>query len=235
MRISIIETGRPAGDLGAKHGAYPAMFKALLAPHLPAIDCPSWAALDGEALPGATDCQGYLITGSAYSSYEDLDWIPPLERFIRECRDAGTPLMGICFGHQIVAQALGGRVEKAEIGWGVGVHTYETVDPAPWMDGDPPTFSNVVSHQDQVVDLPAGAKVLARSDFCPAAALSIGDRIFTLQSHPEMSADFARDLYEFRRDRIGSDRIDAAQASLDRPIDADRVAGWIAKFFSNSM
>ena len=230
MRIGIIETGRPAGDLGVKFGHYPTMFERLLKPHMPEIDCPSWAALDGQTLPAPDACDGFLITGSAFGAYEDHAWIRDTEAFVRACHAVGTPLVGICFGHQVIATALGGRVEKSDAGWGVGIHVYDVTDRPDWMAGAH-RFGAVVSHQDQVLEAPPGADIVARSDFCPIAAYRIGDSVFTLQCHPEMSTDFAQALYEFRRERIGSETIDDAQASLSTEPDAPLIGRWIVDFF----
>ncbi len=233
MRIGIIETGRPAGEIGLKHGHYPTMFERLLKPHMPEIDCPSWAALDGQTLPTPDACDGFLITGSAFGAYEDHQWIRDTETFVRACQAAGTPLVGICFGHQVIAQALGGQVGKSDKGWGVGIHHYTVAGDAAWMTG-PKRFGAIVSHQDQVLEAPPGAEIIAQSDFCPVAGYRIGDTVFTLQCHPEMSTGFAADLYEFRRERIGSEMIDGALKTLNTEPDASLIAKWLVDFFRYS-
>lgn len=167
--------------------------------------------------------------------YDDLPWIAPTEAFVRKVVDDGVPVVGICFGHQLLAQALGGRVERARVGWGAGVYTYELLDgwyprgievaPEPGDDG---TVSLIASHQDQVVDLPEGAAVAARTDHCPIAAFTIGPRVLAVQPHPEFTTGLSRELSTQRRERMGEATTDAALGSLAGP-GAERVAADAAR------
>lgn len=234
MRIGLLETGRPPADLAPRYGDYRGMFRRLLAGPLPEAAFSDWAAIDGELPDGPDAADGWLVTGSPAGAYEDAAWIADLADFLRETVDAGRPVFGICFGHQILARALGGEVVKAEAGWGVGVHRYSLRATADWMDdGAAPgeDIATLVSHQDQVTAPPPGARLLAASDFCPHAMLEYAPHAVGLQSHPEMSPAFCAELYDGRRDRIGEDRVAEALAGLDAPLDADRVAGWMAAFF----
>jgi len=169
----------------------------------------------------------YLITGSSAGVYEDHAWIDPLRSFIRAAAGRAK-LIGICFGHQIMAEALGGRVEKSDKGWGVGLHTYPIVRREPWMD-DAPAVSVPASHQDQVVLQPPDTHVTASSVFTPYAGLVwTGHPSISFQFHPEIEPDYAAALYESRRDRLP--HVDAAIASLGRPNDNARVGDWIRRF-----
>ena len=223
MTLAILETGTPPAPLEARFGRYPEMFSELLGGDL-AFE--RYDVISGE-LPGdPSDHDAYLITGSAAGVYEPLEWIEPLKAFLRAARRA--KLVGICFGHQVMAEALGGHVEKVDKGWGVGLHTYPIVQQEMWMDGSA-AVSIPASHQDQVVLQPPGTDVLASSLFTPYAALAWRDRpAISFQFHPEFSPEYARALIELRRDRLPDP--DAAIASLDRPNDNDRVGGWIRRF-----
>jgi GMP synthase-like glutamine amidotransferase len=241
MHLGILEAGRPPAPLDETHGRYPAMFDALLRAHLPdGSRISSWPVIDGAFPDSVVDCDAWLITGSAYGVYDHADFIPRLMDFVRAAAEAGVPLVGICFGHQIVAQALGGRAEKSDRGWGVGAHRYPLHHTPAWP-GAPEAgtaFDTYVSHQDQVTAPPPGATVLGGSDFCPYAMMAVGETILTLQSHPEMPSAYVRDLYTARRPRIGDGPVDAAlQTVADGPRapDADRVAGWIADFLSHAL
>ena len=187
-----------------------------------------------------TDCDAWLITGSASGVYDPEPFIPPLIEFVRAAAEAQIPTVGICFGHQIVAQSLGGEAIKSDKGWGIGTHRYSLYERPVWLPETlaAPEFDTYVSHQDQVVALPPGAKVLAGNDFCPNAMLTVGNTILTLQSHPEMSSAYAGELYDVRRPRLGDARVDAALETLaDAPHapDADRVAAWIGAFISHAL
>lgn len=222
MKLAILETGRPPGNLAEEFGDYPAMFQRMLGA---GFEVESFAASLGQ-LPDPSAHDAYLITGSPAGVYDPLPWIEPLQQFIRAGRSA--KMVGICFGHQVMAEALGGQVEKSDKGWGAGLHRYTLVRSEPWID-TPGTIAVPASHQDQVLVQPPNTKVLAASNFTPFAALAWTDRqAISFQFHPEFSPGFAKALIEKRFDVVPNP--DAAIASLDAPNDNARVAGWIRRF-----
>lgn len=227
MKLGILKTGAPPVGL-ERYGSYPAMFRKLLGEG--AYD---YAVFDAEAgqLPGGPDeCSAYLVTGSARGAYEPLPWIAALKDFL--CEASGrAALVGICFGHQVMAEAFGGRVIQSPKGWGLGLHRYEVRRPRPWL-GDARTIALPASHQDQVVEVPPGAEIVAGSAFTPCGVLAYRDRpAMSMQLHPEFEADYAAALIEIRRGHGLTDE-DAGQAlaSLRQPGDQDRAAGWISAF-----
>ena len=224
MKLAILETGRPPGDLVQRFGDYPAMFARLLGPGFEIESYDVQAGLPDPQAHGA-----YLLTGSPAGVYDPLPWIEPLQQLIRAADRAR--MVGICFGHQVMAEALGGHVEKSEKGWGTGLHRYELVHGAPWLDDGPAEIEIPASHQDQVVSQPPETKVVARSEFTPFAALAWTDRpAISFQFHPEFTVDYAKALIDARRDRMPN--ADARIASLDAPNDTQRVAGWIRRFLA---
>lgn len=225
MKVAILETGKPPAELIPRFGTYPAMFGRLLGPGFETV---AYDVAAGE-LPEPGDHAALLVTGSPAGVYDDLPWIAPLESFLRAA-GGRTKLVGVCFGHQIMAQAFGGRVEKSGRGWGVGLQTYDVCSPAPFMDGEE-KVAIPVSHQDQVVVQPPATEILAASDFSPYGVLGYtGQPALSMQFHPEFEPDFARALIEVRRDRLPDP--DAAIASLSAPDDRARVAGWIRRFLA---
>lgn len=222
MKLAILETGRPPGRLAEEFGDYPAMFEAMLGP---GFEVETFDVQAGE-LPDPNAHDAVLITGSPAGVYDPLPWIEPLLEFIRSARD--SRMVGVCFGHQAMAQALGGRVEKSDKGWGAGLHRYDIVRHEPWMDGAS-SIADPASHQDQVVVQPPNTEVTAASDFTPYAGLAWTDRpAISFQFHPEFSPAFAKALIEKRYDIVPDP--DQAIASLDAPNDNRRVAQWIRSF-----
>lgn len=223
MKIGILMCGHTRPEVEDAHGDFDAMFMELLGGYGFTFD-----VFDVEHMQfpdSIAACDGWLLTGSKHGAYEDHPFIPPLEDFIRAARDASVPMVGICFGHQIVAQALGGKVEKFPGGWGLGRSPYQ-------IDGLGQVYLTAW-HQDQVTELPKGARVIGKSDFCRYAALAYGDRILTVQPHPEFSGEIAA---EYARILKGTGTypdagIAHAAAEADKPIDQKVLAKEIARLF----
>jgi len=226
MKLAILETGHPPGDLEEKFGSYPAMFADMLGPdfEVESFDVPA-----GELPRDPAEHGAYLITGSPAGVYEPLPWIDPLCNLIRAADQA--KMVGICFGHQVMAEALGGHVEKSDKGWGAGLHHYSVVRNEPWMDGAK-AIAVPASHQDQVVQQPPNTDVVTSSPFTPYAGLAWTDRpAISFQFHPEFAPGYAKALIEKRYDIVPDP--DAAIASLDAPNDNALVAEWIRRFLAS--
>lgn len=217
-------------DMADLVGDYPVLFPDRFSPV--GLDLRIYECTRGEFPERTDECDGFITSGSRHSAYEDLDWIRELNSFQRQLVDDGVKQVGICFGHQTIAQALGGRVEKAP-GWGVGVKTFDIVETATWMDPAQPSFNILMSHQDQVVELPEGAELLATADYCPVGAYRIDDLVFCVQGHPEFVPELSRGLLGKRRERIGAEVCDPALESLSNPLDHDTVASWMATFLAD--
>lgn len=237
MKLTILETGLPPQAIRADWPRYPAMFDALIGPHLPGLTCESIAVSSGEPFPDLEEVEALLVTGSAAGVYEQHDWMGPLLNTIQRAAAKGVPQIGVCFGHQAIAKALGAKVEKSEKGWGIGRHVYDICERPAWMGNfKEETFALGVSHQDQVQSLPPGASVVARSDFTPYAVLDYG-RVpaISFQGHPEFSSGFSCALYNVRRGTAYSDaRVDDACESLDGGLDNSLVGRWMANFLTAS-
>lgn len=222
MRIGILQTGRSPEEMRDKHGDYDDLFKRLLDGR--GFTFETYPVLDGVFPKDVHDADGWLITGSKFGAYEDHDWIPPLEDFLRRVYDADVPIIGVCFGHQILAQALGGKVEKYSGGWAVGAVDYDLCD----TQG---TETIMAWHQDQITELPKDARVLGRTDFSPHAILAYGNRALTVQPHPEFSREFVADLIAARRDVIPPEVAEQAERRLDAPLTSATFADKFETFF----
>jgi GMP synthase-like glutamine amidotransferase len=230
MKIGLLETGEPPETLQPTFGRYGTMFQDLLgAGH----DYVTYDVQAGQLPAAPSECDAYIVTGSAAGVYDDLPWIAPLKAFLVQAK--GQPLVGVCFGHQVMAEAFGGKVIKSDKGWGVGLHAYDVAEPAPWMDAGP-QVAVPASHQDQVVELPPGARAVAGSAFTPAGVLVYDDQpAISMQFHPEFEPAYAEALIEARRgSRYTDAQADAAIASLRQNNDRARVAGWIEAFLAQA-
>ncbi len=239
MKIGILETGHLSETLQQKYGHYPLMFSEMLAPYMPDTTFETFHVIDGQ-LPGAVDdADGWIVTGSRHGAYERLDWMNRLEGFLRECLSTGAPVVGICFGHQILAQAMGGKVVNSDKGWGFGAKEYAITAQPDWLSPLGAGFASHAVHQDQVVEAPENTTVFATSDFCPIAGLSYGDqerpKAISIQPHPEMSAQFVSDLADERLvNVIPPEQFEPGYKSLGTPVDNKTWAKTIAAFFRTS-
>ena len=235
MHIGILKTDAVRPEWVPDFGEYPDMFKRLL---LEADSSVSFAIWDVEEGSHPTDLDidavdGFIITGSKSSAYDDKQWIRDLEALIQKLHARRKKMVGICFGHQIIAKALGGVVSKSDKGWGVGIHTYE-LDKGPFDGAQSGQLKLVVSHQDQVHELPPGARNVVSNAHCENAGFVMGDHIFTLQGHPEFIDEYSEAIMSFRYDMIGADRVAHGRASLQQhDHEGARVASWMLSFLAS--
>ena len=235
MRLAILQTGHNNPALPSYLRAYPQMFTDLLNPlSAPDVTFTNYQVVDGIFPSDVSAYDGYIITGSRHGVYEDLPFIAPLMRFIQECYAKDIPQVGICFGHQALAQALGGHVEKSSKGWGVGIRKVNVVETTNWMEKSSDTLDLIYVHQDQVTQLPKGATALAGDTFCPNAAFAIGNSVFSVQGHPEFDKDYVHELLAIRGKDMGDEVTKAASASLAGGHDGPLVGQWIMAFFAQA-
>lgn len=230
MKLGILKTDTVRPEWVPEFGEYPDMFVALLGRADPSMEFVSYDVEGGEYPADIDEVDAYLITGSKSSVYDDKPWIPPLINFVQEIAERGKKIVGICFGHQLVAQALGGKTEKSSKGWGVGLHTHTFTETPDWHDGGAEQLNILVSHQDQVVENAKGARVLAGSDFCENAVCQIDNQILTFQGHPEFVPEYSREIMEFRREQFGEEIYHSGVASLSGEQEGGRVARWVVSF-----
>ena len=207
----------------AAHGDYVTVFRDFYAAHpVEVVDVP---VHEGATPASVDDCDAWVISGSPASTYEDLAWIATGEEIVRSIVAAERPLFGICFGHQLMAQALGGRVERADVGWGAVAHHYDVVEQPPATGTVLPDRLTVLAmHQDQVTEVPTDGSVWLRSEFCPNAGIAYGERAWSIQPHPEFTPPLVEALCRDRRLRMGAGVADAAIESLTAPLDGRLIA-----------
>ena len=231
MHVGLLACDEVAERFQHIAGGYQQMFERLLAPHIPDLRLTRFDLQAGDEPVDARACDAWITTGSRASVYDDAPWIRRTETFIRQVADSDRPFVGICFGHQLLAQTLGGEVRRAAGGWGVGVLPMSVMQHEPWMTPALSTVRMQYMHADQVVGPPEGAALLGEAPHCPVAMFQHGPRLLGIEAHPEFPAAYARALIEDRRARIGHEAATDALARVDDPVDAGVVGGWIARFF----
>ncbi len=239
MKIGLLEAGQIPDELVPVHGDYPTMFHRLLTQALPNAELHRVAVLDGEIPERPDMCAAWIVTGSRHGVYDPLPWIDPLKAFLRDVRTAHVPSIGVCFGHQIMAEAFGGRAEKSVRGWGLGVQDYALLRRPGWLPTTAETFSLHAMHQDQVTALPEDATVLAESAHCPYAMLSYGDPeapdAISIQPHPEFDAGIMGALMGLPSRSYPEERRAPALESLGRPVINRDVAHWMASYLDQRL
>ena len=242
LGIAILRTDEVLPQFIDSHGDYPEMFSSLLnkaaAENEPPIelriDCFDTRTFDTSSreFPAVDAYEGYLITGSRNSVYDSEPWIGELADYLRKVLDAGGRIVGICFGHQLIAHFFGGSTEPAAAGWTVGVQENRVTTKAPWMKGEGERMNLLSSHKDQVVSMPEGARLIVTSDCCAIGGFVIGDQVMTLQGHPEFRKAYSRDLMTMRRELLGEAVYSAGVASLDKETDESQAGRWIINFLT---
>ncbi len=235
LTVGILRTDSVMEELRPHFGDYPDMFGELLEEAARtlgenALELVGYDVQAGE-LPSRTDaCHGYVITGSRHSVYDDLDWIRGLAEFLSSVLDADGRIVGICFGHQLMAHFFGGRTEPASDGWAVGVHETRLFAEEPWMQPSREAVSLLSMHKDQVTELPPGGRLIAGSEFCPVGGFVVGEQVMTLQSHPEFNKPYVEALIRRREELLGADTYRAGLRSLEQDTHEPLVDQWIMRF-----
>lgn len=237
MKIGILLVGRASDDLVEKYGTYAEMLIALINSEDQVFEFETYNILNSVFPKSHLDCDGWIVTGSPHGVYEEHSWIPPVSQLINDIYHAKLPIFGVCFGHQLIAQTLGGHVEKSVKGWGLGLHTYKINNKTSYMGNLSEDLTLNICHQDQVIQPPEGATVYASSEFCENAGFYINDKVFTMQAHPEFMVDFTKALLNVRREVIiPKEFVDPALVKLNaspESVQSKEFAVTIRQFFSS--
>ncbi len=230
MKAAILLCDQVLEEYQDRFGQYQDMIHSMLAPFFPGLESTPFMCHQGE-LPEDIDAfDFYISSGSRSSVYDDEAWIHRLIRFIRQLHQQQKKFIGICFGHQLIAMALGGNVELSSKGWGIGIATNEISQQPEWMAPNPGQLRLLASHQDQVVELAPNTEILAGSDFCPFFLLQWNPHFLSVQGHPEWSVDYARALLDDRHDQYPDNTLEQARQSLTHQPDNQLFARWIRQF-----
>ncbi len=234
LKIGLLECDHVRDEFRHIAGDYRDMFPALFQPLAPDWEFVFYDVANGYFPSSIDECEVYICTGSKSSVYEDEPWIQALKAFVKQLYDQQKIYLGVCFGHQMLAEALGGKVQKSAVGWCVGVHEFKML----WAEGDgqfrikPPQerLNLLMMCQDQVLQLPPDSVVLAAADDCPVAMFRVGERMLGVQAHPEFPIPYEEALMRSRVERIGAEKIAKGLESLEQPLHSTLMAQWMVAF-----
>ncbi len=226
MHLGLLICDHARLELNHPDGSYPEMFRRLL----PDFEIRDYYVCDGVFPVNPDECDGWLISGSRLSVYEEVDWIIRLKEFVKLIRDSGRPCIGVCFGHQMIGEALGGKVMKAPGGWCTGVHPFDIQIPQPWMDPPQDKVNLLMMCQDQVIQLPPDTRVLATSLHIPNGMIRVGRNMLGIQGHPEFSVDFEEQLIRINAQYLAPGQAEEDLESLKQPVHSGVVTQWMAEF-----
>lgn len=222
-------------EVRAQHGTYTEIFSNAFQDAESNLTLHPIACYQGEFPNSVDDYDAFLISGSRQAAYDTLPWILQLQEFVRSCWEQRKKTVGICFGHQVIAHALGGETKKADVGWGIGIHQTQITKPQKWMKDsqlcESDNYNLIVLHQDQVVTLPPGFSVIAKNDFCPISMYVADDVMLGIQGHPEFDKAFCEYRLGTRKEKLSEDVYSNALDSLQNmELDSTQVMGWVARF-----
>ncbi|MDM7858703.1 amidotransferase [Thiopseudomonas acetoxidans] len=234
LRICILQADDLHPDLESQYHSFGQMFERLLAQQALPVRCEVYNVVAQQYPDDSSQYDAFLVTGSKADSFAMDAWIVRLREYLQQRYQQGDVLLGVCFGHQILALVLGGLTERASQGWGVGVHCYQVLNaPVAGLDV-PQQLQLLISHRDQVTRLPEQAVRIASSEFCPNAAYVVGEQVLCFQGHPEFTHDFSRALLNLRRSIYSPEFYAQCLASLEQQHDGRVVAGWMAEFVAQA-
>lgn len=226
MKIGLLLCDHVSDHFLHHNGDYDRQFSELL----PLFDWTYYDLTAGHFPTSLEECDAFICSGSKYSVYDEVDWIIELKFLVKEIFRQGKPFVGVCFGHQMMAEALGGEVRKASCGWCVGVHTFRLIRRENWMKPFHREVNLLMSCQDQVLALPPDSVLLAETADCRVGMYRVGERMLGIQAHPEFSVAYSRELMMARQEKIGAEKVKEGIDSLDKALNSKLLADWIYNF-----
>jgi GMP synthase (glutamine-hydrolysing) len=234
VKIGILECDHVDTELKIKHGDHSSFFINLFKKYAPEVSLDIFDIPKGEYPDWKNNYDGFIGTGSRFSVYDNMPWIERFKDFIKELYENNVKFIGICFGHQMIAEALGGKCSESKKGWGLGVKTAFIHQKQPWMKPPLDSYRLIFTHKDQIETLPPESKVLGGNDHCEYSVITLGSHFLGIQGHPEFTAPFVKELLQSRLELIGHEAVEEAEKTLVQQTDEAVVTQWMVKFFDTS-
>lgn len=230
FRLAILECEAPPAAVLEKYGTYGDIVKILLTSafetdSLPNLEVLKWNIIQAESFPNLDAVDGILLTGSQYTAFDDDPWVSPLMEYIRLAHNARKPLVGFCYGHQIIARALGGTVIRNPVGWELAVEKVKLSSLGTKLFGRNELNIHQV-HRDAVVETPRDVEVIGQSERCGVQISYQPGRLLSFQGHPEFNAFITTEEIEERRQqgKIDDDLYEEAMARVTLEHDGKLLA-----------
>ena len=233
MKLGLLQCDIVRSEFLHIDGDFPDQIESLLGKHLNNFELVVYRVYEQELPKEVDECDAYIGSGSRNSVFEEACWINLFQNFVHELFACRKKFLGICFSHQMIAHALGGKVERSKRGWGVGAKDVQINSMESWMNPPLPQCRQLFSHQDQVIRLPKGAKLLGGNDHCPNAMFAMGNHFLSIQAHPEYSVEYMQALMESRRAIIPEHVLKQGLASMKNPANQKEIAQWIHRFLTS--
>ena len=230
LKIGLLECDHVREEFRSIAGDYRDMFPALFMPLAPEWEFVFYDVTNGHFPASAAECDVYICTGSKSSVYDDEPWIHALKALVQQIYHQQKIFLGVCFGHQMLGEALGGKVQKSAVGWCVGIHEFTICEGLPFTVPPQERVNLLMMCQDQVQQLPPDGVVLASSADCPVAIFRVGERMLGVQAHPEFPVPYEEALMRSRVERIGAEKTARGLESLSQPLHSTLMATWMVEF-----
>ena len=234
MKLCVLDNDVLDPEVAPIYTGYGAMFVRLLKDAGADWSFDIFNTTQGQYPASFDDYDAVLLTGSRADAFSQEPWVLVLRQHVEQLLQAKKKLVGVCFGHQLIAMCLGANVGRAPQGWGTGRMRYQWHAPQMAQAEGRTEIALLASHQDQVFELPAGATLLASSAFCPVAAFAVGNDVFCVQPHPEFEEDYSAYLLNKRRVKLGETFYTDSINSLALGHDGLQMARMIVAFVEES-
>jgi GMP synthase-like glutamine amidotransferase len=229
MKICILHIGQSAPNKASQSVPAPVRFINALKTRLTDVQWTVVSAVN-EKLPDITAFDGYIITGGKYSVFDQISWQNNLFYFLQAIIEEQLPLIGICYGHQAIAKVMGGKVARSPKGYGVGLMPVNVIKTTSWCTANTTPLLLHAMHQDQVMEMPSGAELFLRGDFCPISGYFIKNKVLGIQQHPDFNSLLNKSLIQKRHDLIGSVTVREGIKSLSGPDHTETSINWMVDF-----